>query len=242
MTLTVAQLSFSYDTKVILNHLSLQLKKGEIGTIIGASGSGKSTFFKILAGLLPIHTGEIIIDGLSPQQRSQWIAYMMQQDLLLPWRTVLSNLMLAMELGPCDTSTRTTKEEAFVLLEELGLIDWANKYPEELSGGMRQRVSLARALLQKRPILLLDEPFGALDVGLREQMYQLLQRIQAKYQTTMLMVTHDFRDALSLSNRIFLLSQGTIYKEWQLTPALREDVHQMSHLQQELRQLLIVQS
>lgn len=239
MTLLIENLSFSYLNRSILKRVSLQLKKGEIGTLIGSSGSGKSTLFKILTGLLPIQSGKILINGIEEFNRHQSIAYMMQQDLLLPWRNVLANLLLSAELGPSTSSNRYSQEEALILLREVGLDQCENMYPEELSGGMRQRVSLARALLQKRPILLLDEPFGALDVGLREHIYQLLRRLIAKHQTTLLMVTHDFRDALSLSDRLFLLMEGSIYKEWKIQADLRNDLTQMGLLQQELQSLLM---
>jgi ABC-type nitrate/sulfonate/bicarbonate transport system ATPase subunit len=238
MALVIENLSFSYENKVILKNFSLQLKKGEIGSLIGASGSGKSTLFKILTGLESLQEGQITLLDF-PKFNGKYIAYMMQQDLLLPWRTVLDNILLSMELGKHSLDRSSRVEEACRLLKEVGLNHCTNMYPDELSGGMRQRVSLARALLQRRPILLLDEPFGALDVGLREQMYQLLRQIREKYQTTILMVTHDFRDALSLSDRLFLLAEGKIYKEWEITSHTREDFRHMGLIQQELQHLLI---
>lgn len=241
MTLDVHHLSFSYDQHSILKDVSFCLKKGEIGTIIGASGSGKSTLFKILTGLLEPQKGEILIQGQVIKERSQQIAYMMQEDLLLPWRTVLGNLLLIYELGSSHSEQQEDpKQEALNLLEEMDLLPYVNYYPDELSGGMRQRVSLARALMRKRNLLLLDEPFGALDVGRREHMYRLLHRIQKRYDTTILMVTHDFRDALSLSDRLFWLCQGRIEKEWQISLSARQDFGYMGHLQQEIQQLLYV--
>jgi len=148
---------------------------------------------------------------------------MTQDDLMLPWRTVLENLLLVGELGRKQQSMDALKQEALRYLEEVGLKGWENAFPDQLSGGMRQRVSLTRALLQKRPLLLLDEPFGALDVGLREQMHTLLRSIREQYGTTILMVTHDFRDALSLSDRIFFLDEGRIGAEWTVSSTLRQD-------------------
>lgn len=234
MALIVENLSFSYPDKQVLKQLSFQLKKGEIGTLIGASGSGKSTLFKLLTGLLVPQEGNLFIQGKAPPEGCQQIAYMMQQDLLLPWRTALGNLLLAAELGSQTQSSQLLKDEAMDLLEEIGLKGCENLYPDELSGGMRQRISLARALMQKRPLLLLDEPFGALDVGLREQMYILLRELQQKRGTTILMVTHDFRDALSLSDKIFLLMKGQIRQEWSISHLQRQDGAKMGLLQQEL--------
>jgi ABC-type nitrate/sulfonate/bicarbonate transport system ATPase subunit len=234
MSLLIEQVSFAYQDQSILNHLSLSLATGEIGTLIGASGSGKSTLFKLMTGLLSPQSGYLQIQGLPYPKGCQSIAYMMQQDLLLPWRTILSNLLLVSELGPSHFSSPFLKEEAKELLEEMGLKGCDQAYPDELSGGMRQRVSLARAILQRRPVLLLDEPFGALDVGVREQLYRLIRQIQQKQALTILMVTHDFRDALSLSDRIFLLKQGRIQQEWKVTSSQRKDGAQLGLLQQEL--------
>lgn len=238
MELMVRDLSFSYEGQSILKEVSFSLEKGKIGALIGASGSGKSTLFKILTGLLSPPSGEVEIHGCLSPLGCQYISYMMQQDLLLPWRTVLGNVLLTAELGKSEIDPQV-HGLAVDLLREVGLASYKDRYPDELSGGMRQRVSLARALLQQRPILLLDEPFGSLDVGRREQMYRLLQHIREKHKTTMLMVTHDFRDALSLSDHLFLLAQGKIYKEWSIPVSMRSDLYQMGQLQQELHALLI---
>lgn len=238
MSLEIKNVSFSYENKAILKDVSFSLKKGQIGTLIGASGSGKSTLFKMLTGLLSPQTGDIIIENLRLPQGYDQVAYMMQQDLLLPWRTVLGNVQLVAELGPKE-DLKKAEEQAINLLTDLGLKDDLYSYPDELSGGMRQRVSLARALLKQRPILLLDEPFGALDAGLREQMYQLLRRIKERYHITILMVTHDFHDALSLSDHLFLLADGLIQQEWTITSSLRQDFHHMGCLQEDLRRLLL---
>jgi ABC-type nitrate/sulfonate/bicarbonate transport system ATPase subunit len=238
MALIIKDLSFLYDKKYIFNKISLRLEKGEIGTLIGASGSGKTTLFKLLTGLLPVSEGDISIFGMSGTTGSQNIAYMMQQDILLPWRTALDNVLLVSELGPNALNSPEDRKEALKLLNEVGLSGCENLYPEELSGGMRQRVSLARALLRKRPLLLLDEPFGALDVVAREQMYQLLRRLKEKFGMTILMITHDFRDALFLSDHVFLLTQSKIGREWHIDPNLRDDVVYMARVQHEIHEVL----
>lgn len=221
--LEIDNVSFSYEKQEILKNTHFSLKKGEIGALIGASGSGKTTLFKLLTGMLSPDSGTISVAGHLLPGGNRNVAYMMQEDLLLPWRTVLNNMTLIGELGKNRQSIESIRDEAKTLLREIGMAGLEDAYPDELSGGMRQRVSLARALLLKRPLLLLDEPFGSLDVSLREQMYTLLRQVQSRYGTTMLMITHDFRDALSLSDRIFLLDEKCIKQEWQINAEMRED-------------------
>lgn len=227
--LKVNNISFSYSSSPILKQLSFMLEKGEIASLIGSSGSGKTTLFKLLAGILKPDEGSIEIDeGGLP-------AYMTQQDLLLPWRTVIRNMTLLAELGTRPESSLEQHDEAAALLAEMGLAGYEHYFPDELSGGMRQRVSLARALMQKRPLLLLDEPFASLDVSLREQMYQLLRTIQEKRKTTILLVTHDFRDAATLSNQIFFLDNGEIKNQWKIGDEERADPRAKGMLIEELR-------
>lgn len=236
--LKISNLCFSYEGKKILQNLSLTLKKGESAALIGASGSGKSTLFKVLTGLLVPQSGSIEIEGHASADKQDLIAYMMQEDLLLPWRSVIRNMTLSAELGATSTPLQELKDEAYILLDSLGLAGCADLFPEELSGGMRQRVSLARALILNRPLLLLDEPFGSLDVVLREQIYAFLRRIQRKAQTAILMVTHDFRDALALADHVFLLRQGRIAHEWSILEEEREDPESSGRLLHEIRQAL----
>ena len=208
--LKIQNLSFSYAKQNILNSLSLTLKAGEIVTLLGSSGSGKSTLFKILTGILPFEQGSIHFNGSLVES----LAYMTQEDLLLPWRTVWDNLLLLFELGKSCAPSPSLHQEAKNLLAQLDLENCAEKYPHQLSGGMRQRVSLARTLLQNRSLLLLDEPLGSLDVVLREKIYSLLRQKRNQLNCSILMVTHDFHDAISFSDRILLLKQGSIQKEW----------------------------
>jgi len=231
--LELKNVTFSYSEQEILKGISFALKPGEIGAIIGPSGSGKTTLFKILSGLLRPNAGEVAISSTVNAGIGSDIACMMQEDLLLPWRTVYDNLAVLGELGLSPSSLNT--HEIHAILKEMGLASCGLKYPHQLSIGMRQRVSLARALLQKRPILLLDEPFGSLDVRLREQMYALLLDIRKKHGTTMVLITHDFRDAMTLADQIFFLQNGVIKRQWALTESSKKDAQRSNEILQEMR-------
>ncbi|MBS4166611.1 MULTISPECIES: ABC transporter ATP-binding protein [unclassified Neochlamydia] len=233
--LKIQNLSFSFGEKKILKNLSLDISPNEVISLVGWSGSGKTTLFKLLAGLLPTEKGVI---SMATGYPAESIAFMAQEDLLLPWRTILENLLLPTELGKKPSSSLSLQQKAVSLLSEMGLQESANLYPEQLSGGMRQRVSLARALLQQRPLLLLDEPFNKLDVVLREQIYELLRKLKEKLNCTILMNTHDFRDAIYLADRILLLHDGIIYKIWKIENNVRHDPLHYATLSEEIRQAL----
>ncbi|MDP1836582.1 MAG: ATP-binding cassette domain-containing protein [Chlamydiales bacterium] len=227
----IDNLSFSYESKPLIQNLSLSVQAGEILTLIGASGSGKTTLLKLLCGLLTCQQGNVALCQERLPAAKRHIAFMMQQDVLLPWRTILGNVMLAAEL----TETSVKKAEALDLLKAVDLAHCADLFPEALSGGMRQRVALARVLLQKRAILLLDEPFANLDVLLREQLYLLLRTLRSQFGLTIILVTHDFRDALVLSDRIALLSNGTIEQQWSIPSETHLDPVAMADWQKRLR-------
>lgn len=235
--LEVNNLSYAYQNELIVDDLSFSLQKGEIATILGSSGSGKTTLLKLIAGLLPYQKGRVQIAG-EPSPIGK-VDFMMQEDLLLPWRSVIRNVTLVSELGPAPLSFSDLKSQAAELLAEVGLANCEDLFPWQLSGGMRQRASLARALMQKRALLLLDEPFGPLDVSIREQMYALLREIGLRHQMTMLMVTHDFRDALILSDHLFFFKNGTFAFHWSITDDLRKNHTASSHLLEDVRQAFI---
>ena len=232
-------LSFSYGENKVINNVSFCLKKNEIITILGSSGCGKTTLFRLMTGLeIPSH-GNMYIEGKPISDSHDKITYMMQEDLLLPWRTAWDNMMLIADWVYPKPNKEKFQNKAASLLEEVGLKDCENLYPKEMSGGMRQRVSLARALIQERPLLLLDEPFGALDIVTREQMYQLLSDIKQKRNLSIVLITHDFKDALFLSDRIYVLNKAKgIVKEISVPKNLHDNSEKKITIQNKLRSYL----
>ncbi len=233
--LHITNLKFHYGKRSVLRDFSLHLPKGEIATLIGASGVGKTTLFKILIGSIKAQDGTVKINNASLPQANAFVSCMMQEDLLLPWRSVLNNITLPGELGTMPQKKAALKVEAQKLLMVLGLQNYADAMPHELSGGMRKRIALGQALMQQRPLLLLDEPFGSLDLILREELYAWIKQIQETLQMTMLIITHDFRDAISLSDRIFLLKEGIVWHEWLVSEKQRQDPQSCHELMNEMR-------
>lgn len=203
MKLKVSQLNFAYgQEQEIVKNLSLEAEEGEFVSILGPSGCGKSTLLNLLAGILKPDSGEIQIDGTVIQGISSQFAYMPQNDLLLPWRTILDNVCL---YGEIHHKKAQMLERAKSQLEKFGLQGCENKYPEELSGGMRQRAAFLRTTLCEAQIYLLDEPFGALDVITRGDMQDWLRELCSSLKKTILLVTHDTDEAIYLSDRILIL-------------------------------------
>ena len=198
--------TFYGDTKVIkaLDDLSLHVNQGEFVTIIGPSGSGKSTLFNLVAGLLEPDSGQICLDGEICQDRAGRVGYMPQRDLLLPWRSVLDNVIISQQLrGISQSQAQSSARE---LLPLFGLEDFAEAYPSALSGGMRQRAALLRTILMDRQILLLDEPFGALDALTRRELQDWLLNLWHQFGQTVIFITHDVEEALYLGDRVIVLS------------------------------------
>lgn len=186
-----------------LADISIEVRPGEIVAFLGPSGCGKSTLLEILAGLIPPTSGEVNIDGQPPRPRPE-VGLMFQQALLFPWRTVLANVLLPAELR--EQTGRDWKARANELLDLVGLEGWAEKYHWELSGGMQQRVALARVLLLDPEILLLDEPFGALDEMTRESLDVEMMRIASDAAKTVVLVTHNVYEAALMCDRIFVFT------------------------------------
>jgi len=188
----------------ILLNVSLFVRSGEFISILGPSGCGKSTLFNVLAGLIKRDGGIISIDNRNVESGVGDVAYMQQKDLLFPWRTVLRNVLLGPEIS--GGFHKAIQEEAVELMTRVGLKGFERNYPAELSVGMRQRAALVRTLLFRKDILLLDEPFGALDAMTRSVMQRILLELWMDYRKTVLLVTHDVEEALILSDRIYLLT------------------------------------
>jgi NitT/TauT family transport system ATP-binding protein len=187
-----------------LDEVSLHVEEGEFVSILGSSGCGKSTLLMLMSGLLPVSSGSIQI--LGKQVRGPYIdlGIVFQQDVLLDWRNVLDNVLLQADVRHLDKAEATKR--ARYLLNLVGLQGFEDKYPSQLSGGMRQRVSICRALLHDAPLLLMDEPFGALDALTREQMNLELLRIWQRQRKTVVFVTHSIPEAVFLSDRVIVMT------------------------------------
>lgn len=204
MNLKVNHLNFSYTDKTVIRDLSFEAKDGEFISILGPSGCGKSTLLNVLAGILKPQSGQILIDGKEIQGINGQLAYMPQNDLLFPWKTILDNVCL---YGEIHHKKNEMREEARAQLARFGLEGCENKYPAELSGGMRQRAAFLRTTLCEAGIFLLDEPFGALDVITRGDMQDWLRELCRNVKRTILLVTHDTDEAIYLSDRILILGE-----------------------------------
>jgi NitT/TauT family transport system ATP-binding protein len=187
-----------------LADINLHVADKEFVTIVGPSGCGKSTLLKILAGLLDLTKGRVMLDGTPVKSPRRDIGVMFQSPVLLPWRTILENVMLPVEVQGLPKAK--SKERAEQLLKMVGLEDFGTKYPMELSGGMQQRAAICRALINDPRILLMDEPFGALDAMTREQMNLDLQRIWAESGKTVVLITHSIPEAVFLGDRVVVMS------------------------------------
>lgn len=201
----VSQLSFSYPGKEVLKSVSLHVKQGEIVSVIGPSGSGKSTLLRLLCNeIVPdagsiSHLGDPLVQGQHP------FAFMPQRDALMPWRTILGNTAIGLEI--MGASRKEAQRESAKLFPAFGLAGTEQLYPRQLSGGMRQRAALLRTVVQQKSALLLDEPFGALDAITRDQLHQWILKIWQQQQLSMLLITHDVREAIRLSDRVYVLSE-----------------------------------
>ena len=205
----IAQLTKVYHTResedvLALDAIDLKIERGSFVAVVGPSGCGKSTLPSLLAGLTPISDGQITIDSERVIKPHSKIGVVFQSDLLLYWRTVVENILLPIEIKGLDVKKYTAKAEE--LLNQVGLAGFGKKYPSELSGGMRQRVAICRALIQEPGLLLMDEPFGALDALTREQMIMDLQTMWARLGNTVLFITHGIDEAVFLADRVIVMS------------------------------------
>ncbi|WP_285411257.1 ABC transporter ATP-binding protein [Variovorax sp. efr-133-TYG-130] len=187
-----------------LKDIDCAIEEGSFVTIVGPSGCGKSTLLRILAGLLDYGTGRVVLDGQPIQGTRRDVGVVFQSSILLPWRTILENVMLPAEV--LGIPAKQARERAMQLLHMVRLDGFEHKLPRQLSGGMQQRASIARALLHDPKILLMDEPFGALDAMTRERMNLELQRIWMESGKTVVLITHSIPEAVFLGDRVFVMS------------------------------------
>ena len=193
-----------YGSTKAIENVSLFLRKGEFVSIVGPSGCGKSTLLKILMGAVEIDDGCVEYNGQSQADDQRPYAFMPQRDALMPWRRIIDNVTLGLELqGVCRAAARRTTEPLF---ERFGLAGFEHHYPAQLSGGMRQRAALMRTVVQNKPVQLLDEPFSALDALTRVELQRWLESQWQLEQWSTILVTHDVREAITLSDRIYVLS------------------------------------
>ncbi|ONF43725.1 lauroyl acyltransferase [Marinobacter lutaoensis] len=204
-----------YGDKVVLERISVQVEEGEFVTLVGTSGCGKSTFLKMLLGTETLTRGELLLDGSPvPGEPGPDRGIVFQQYSVFPHMTVLENVMAARGFARpgltgllFGAARRQAREEALAMLKEVGLEHASALYPAELSGGMRQRLAIAQALLGRPRILLLDEPFGALDPGIRADMHELVLRLWREYKLTVFMVTHDLKEGFYLGTRLWVFDK-----------------------------------
>ncbi|KHF28742.1 Taurine import ATP-binding protein TauB [Anoxybacillus sp. BCO1] len=206
--LTIDQVMHAYVTNqsavLALDHLSLTVERGEFLSFLGPSGCGKTTLLSIIAGLIEPTKGRVLIEGKEAKSMRQTIGYMLQHDYLFPWKTIEQNVTLGLKLT--GKYSEKTRKQTLALLHQIGLRDVDDRYPYELSGGMRQRAALVRTLATDPKILLLDEPFSALDYQTKLKLEDLVWETLKQYRKTVLLVTHDIGEAIAMSDRIVLFT------------------------------------
>lgn len=209
--LSIKNLSFNYPNNKILHDINIYVDKGEVVSILGGSGVGKTTLFNIIAGINPLQSGEISIKGNTDYKGR--VSYMLQKDLLLEHKTIIQNITLPLLIR--KVNKKEAEEEAINSLKLFNLYEYKDKYPSELSGGMRQRIALLRTYMFKEELFLLDEPFSALDAITKILLHSWYLEIKNKLDLTTLLITHDIDEAIDLSDRIYIIKNkpGEIVSE-----------------------------
>lgn len=202
--LEVRGVSKSFDGKNVLEDINITLKEGELVCLLGVSGGGKTTLFNVISGLVEPEEGRVFLNGADVTGKPGRISYMLQKDLLLPYRTIQDNVALPLMLRGMKKSQARTK--AVALFEEFGLEGTQEKYPAQLSGGMRQRAALLRTYLFSQDVALLDEPFSALDTMTKSAIHRWYLDVMERIHLSTLFITHDIDEAILLSDRIYLLT------------------------------------
>jgi len=202
--LEVKNISKSFESSHVLKDVSVELNEGEIVCLLGVSGSGKTTLFNIISGLLSPDSGKVLLDGKDITNHPGSISYMLQKDLLLPYRTIEDNIALPLLLK--GEKKKSARQKVSPLFEQFGIEGTQKKYPAQLSGGMRQRAALLRTYMFSKDVALLDEPFSALDTLTKSAMHKWYLNVMEKIRLSTLFITHDIDEAILISDRIYLLS------------------------------------
>lgn len=224
--LTLRGIHHTYFTKTsavtALNNISLDVQEGEFVSFLGPSGCGKTTLLSIIAGLIEPTDGQIALEGRPVKEASDKTGYMLQQDYLFPWKTIEENIFLGLKIS--GTLNDSRKKEVLSLLGQMGLGNVESLYPKQLSGGMRQRVALVRTLATEPKLLMLDEPFSALDYQTKLKLEDLVANTFKAFGKTAILVTHDIGEAIAMSDRIFLFSPrpGRLHKTFVIPEELRD--------------------
>ena len=220
--LDIKNLSYSFGNNPILKDINIHVNENEMVAIVGSSGVGKSTLFNLIAGVLNKQTGEITING--SEDYIGKVAYMLQKDLLFEHKTIINNVILPLIIAKVDK--KEALEEGNKILKQFNLDKYANKYPQQLSGGMRQRVALIRTYMFKRNIFLLDEAFSALDAITKKELHRWYLDLKKEFNLTTLLITHDIEEAVFLSDRIYILGNkpGEIIGEIKIEINPDEDI------------------
>lgn len=227
--LNIKNIFFSYNEKLLLKNISLSLEEGEFLSIVGSSGCGKSTIIKLIAGIEKANSGTI---------ECKSTGYMPQRDLLLPWRNILDNILLPMEIN--KKNLEEGKKKALEYLKKLKLDEYKNAFPSELSGGMKQRISFLRTLFTEGEILLLDEPFSALDMITKEQLQKWLLEILKEFKKSIIFITHDINEAIFLSDRILVCKNSPLdsFEEFKITPNIKNSPEESMELKNKILKII----
>lgn len=204
-----------------LSDISLEVREGEFVSFLGPSGCGKTTLLSIIAGLIRPTEGTVSLENQAVHKLNNQIGYMLQQDYLFPWKSIKENILLGLKIS--NSLTEEKEQYAFNLLEQMGLGGFENQYPSQLSGGMRQRVALVRTLATEPKLLMLDEPFSALDFQTKLKLEDLVSDTLKTFGKTAILVTHDIGEAIAMSDRIFLFSPrpGRLHKTFEVPEQLK---------------------
>lgn len=212
--LEVRNVSMSFDGKKVLDNVSITLRAGELVCLLGVSGGGKTTLFNIISGLLVPDQGQVFLDGEDVTGKPGRISYMLQKDLLLPYRTIQDNVALPLLLR--GVPKKEARKQAAALFSEFGLEGTETLWPAQLSGGMRQRAALLRTYLFSQNVALLDEPFSALDTLTKSSVHSWYLDVMERIKLSTLFITHDIDEAILLSDRVYLLTNGHIDAELEI--------------------------